>query len=148
MAIALFQVEQQQMLRRSCAMRPSACSRGTSTRSGKSFSCSTGTFSDEHGDYPAGTYVRNPPGSRHSPCTGPGRTILVKLRQMPPMERRRIVVDAAKSDWEPGDVEGHARLGLYFVSPRGERVTPAVGSHVELGRVPAAPATRGHHGPG
>ena len=28
-----------------------------------------GIFSDEHGDYPAGTYVRNPPGSRHSPRT-------------------------------------------------------------------------------
>ena len=42
---------------------------------------------------------------------------------MPPMERRRIVVDTAKSDWEPGDVEGHARFGLYFASPRGERVT-------------------------
>lgn len=26
-----------------------------------------GVFSDEHGDYPAGTYPRNPPGSRHAP---------------------------------------------------------------------------------
>ena len=90
---------------------------------GEEFLVLDGTFSDEHGDYPAGTYVRNPPGSRHSPRTGPGCTILVKLRQMPPMERRRIVVDTAKSDWEPGDVEGHAQLGLYFASPRGERVT-------------------------
>ena len=65
----------------------------------------------------------SPPGSRHSLRTGPGCTILVKLRQMTPMERRRIVVDTAKSDWEPGDVKGHAQLGLYFASPRGERVT-------------------------
>ena len=90
---------------------------------GEEFLVLDGTFSDEHGDYPTGTYVRNPPGSRHSPRTGPGCTILVKLRQMPPKERRRIVVDTAKSDWEPGDVEGHARLDLYFASPRGERVT-------------------------
>src|SRR5262245_19081476 len=41
-----------------------------------------GVFSDEHGDYPVGTYVRNPPGSRHSPRTAPGCIILVKLRQM------------------------------------------------------------------
>ena len=90
---------------------------------GEEFLVLDGTFSDEHGDYLAGTYVRNPPGSRHSPRTGPGCTILVKLRQMPPMERRRIVVDTANSEWEPGDVEGHTRLGLYFAGPRGERVT-------------------------
>ena len=90
---------------------------------GEEFLVLDGTFSDEHGDYPTGTYVRNPPGSRHSPRTGPGCTILVKLRQMPPKERRRIVLDTAKSDWGPGDVEGHARLVLYFASPPGERVT-------------------------
>ena len=27
----------------------------------------SGTFGDEHGLYPAGTYIRNPPGTRHSP---------------------------------------------------------------------------------
>ena len=86
---------------------------------GEEFLVLDGTFSDEHGDYPAGTYVRNPPGSRHSPRTGPGCTILVKLRQMPPMERRRIVVDTAKSDWEPGDVEGHARTRSLFREPAG-----------------------------
>ena len=26
-----------------------------------------GTFSDGHGDYPEGTYLRNPPGSGHAP---------------------------------------------------------------------------------
>jgi anti-sigma factor ChrR (cupin superfamily) len=26
-----------------------------------------GVFSDEHGDYPAGTFLMNPHGSRHSP---------------------------------------------------------------------------------
>ena len=28
-----------------------------------------GVFSDQHGDYPAGTYLRNPPGSSHRPFT-------------------------------------------------------------------------------
>ena len=36
---------------------------------GEEFLVLGGVFSDEFGDYPAGTYVRNPPGSAHSPCT-------------------------------------------------------------------------------
>jgi anti-sigma factor ChrR (cupin superfamily) len=90
---------------------------------GEEFLVLEGIFSDEHGDYPAGTYVRNAPGSRHSPRTDPGCTILVKLRQMPLTEQQRVVVDTTTSDWEAGDVEGHARLGLYSTGPRGERVT-------------------------
>ncbi|NMU53125.1 cupin domain-containing protein, partial [Vibrio parahaemolyticus] len=31
-----------------------------------------GVFSDEHGDYPAGTYLRNPPGSQHAPYSKEG----------------------------------------------------------------------------
>ena len=42
-----------------------------------------GVFSDESGDFPAGFYVRNPPGSRHTPSSAPGAVIFVKLRQMP-----------------------------------------------------------------
>jgi len=30
-----------------------------------------GVFSDEHGDYPAGTWLRNPRWSQHTPFTGP-----------------------------------------------------------------------------
>ena len=37
-----------------------------------------GVFSDETGDYPAGTYIRNPPGSRHQPYTREGCTLFVK----------------------------------------------------------------------
>ena len=36
-----------------------------------------GVFSDETGDFPAGTYIRNPPGSAHSPSSKNGCTILV-----------------------------------------------------------------------
>ena len=82
-----------------------------------------GVFSDEHGDYPTGTYVRNPPGSRHSPRTGPGCLLLVKLRQMPTTEHKRLVIDTTKSEWKRGDVEGHARLALYSAGPGKEAVT-------------------------
>lgn len=40
-----------------------------------------GVFSDESGDYPAGTYLRNPPGSYHSPFSDQGCIIFVKLNQ-------------------------------------------------------------------
>src|SRR5215470_8306328 len=42
---------------------------------GEEFFVLDGVFSDEHGDYPAGTYVRNPIGSSHSPHSDPGCTI-------------------------------------------------------------------------
>jgi anti-sigma factor ChrR (cupin superfamily) len=60
---------------------------------GEEFLVLDGIFSDEHGDYPKGTYVRNPPGSRHTPRTAVGCLLLVKLRQMEPHERARIVID-------------------------------------------------------
>lgn len=40
-----------------------------------------GTFQDEHGDYPAGSYFRNPPGTSHIPSSQAGCTILVRLWQ-------------------------------------------------------------------
>jgi anti-sigma factor ChrR (cupin superfamily) len=88
---------------------------------GEEFLVLDGTFSDEHGDYPAGTYVRNPPGSRHAPRTAGGCVILVKLRQMPAAERRRVVIDTSAAAWEPGEAAGHGRLLLYAAGD--ERVT-------------------------
>lgn len=38
-----------------------------------------GTFADENGVYPAGTYLRNPPGSRHHPYSPDGCVLFVKL---------------------------------------------------------------------
>ncbi|MDO7837179.1 cupin domain-containing protein [Sphingobium sp. HBC34] len=40
-----------------------------------------GDFVDEEGSHKAGTYVRNPPGSRHAPLAPKGATIFVKLSQ-------------------------------------------------------------------
>ena len=50
-----------------------------------------GVFSDEHGDYPAGTFPMNPHGIRHSPCSQPGCTLFVRLRQYPGNDRPRLV---------------------------------------------------------
>src|SRR6478752_6565249 len=80
---------------------------------GEEFLVLDGVFSDERGDYPAGTYVRNPPGSRHSPRTTPGCVILVKLRQMAADETAPLVVDTTAPDWQPGTAAGHEQLPLF-----------------------------------
>lgn len=51
----------------------------------------SGTFSDEDGDYPAGWYLRNPPGSGHQPFSREGAIIFVKLRQMRVREQQHGV---------------------------------------------------------
>lgn len=48
---------------------------------GEEFIVLDGVFQDEHGDFPEGTYVRNPPTSAHTPGSAPGCTIFVKLWQ-------------------------------------------------------------------
>ena len=52
-----------------------------------------GTFSDETGDFPAGWYLRNPPGTSHQPSSAGGALIFVKLRQMMADDERRVRID-------------------------------------------------------
>lgn len=52
-----------------------------------------GTFTEGGQDYPAGWYLRNPPGSSHQPSSGAGAVIFVKLRQMASHERRHVRID-------------------------------------------------------
>lgn len=62
-----------------------------------------GVFSDETGDFPAGTYIRNPPGSRHSPFSKDGCKILVKLDQFNENDLERVVINTHdESLWRPG----------------------------------------------
>lgn len=72
-----------------------------------------GVFSDEHGDFSPGTYVRNPVGSSHTPYSKDGATILVKLWQMDPTDQQHIVIDTNKGDWSPGLVAGLQVLPLH-----------------------------------
>src|ERR1700753_1428102 len=60
---------------------------------GEEFLVLDGVFQDEHGDYPAGTYVRNPPTSSHTPGSEPGCTIFVKLWQFDPDDRIQLRTD-------------------------------------------------------
>ena len=60
---------------------------------GEEFFVLSGTFSDEHGDYPAGTYVRNPPGSSHQPYSTEGCLIFVKLQQFSLEDNEHVVIE-------------------------------------------------------
>jgi anti-sigma factor ChrR (cupin superfamily) len=72
-----------------------------------------GTFSDEQGHHPAGTYLRNPAGSVHAPFSAEGCTLLVKLHQMHPSDQQRLVIDTTRSPWLPGLVTGLTVLPLH-----------------------------------
>ena len=59
-----------------------------------------GVFSDETGDYGAGTYLRNPPGSRHTPFSEQGCIILVKLNQFAEDDSQFVRIDTTQSTWD------------------------------------------------
>ncbi len=88
---------------------------------GEEFLVLEGVFSDEHADYPAGTYVRNPIGTAHTPHIGPeGATILVKLHQFDAADRAQTVVETKADSFRPGAVPGLSVLPLHQVA--GENV--------------------------
>ncbi|MGR5059399.1 cupin domain-containing protein [Vibrio rotiferianus] len=61
-----------------------------------------GVFSDEYGDYPAGTYLRNPPGSKHAPFSKKGCVLLVKLNQFDPNDLETVRINTSQAEWLPG----------------------------------------------
>ncbi len=72
-----------------------------------------GVFSDACGDYPAGTYVRNPIGTAHAPFSEGGCTIFVKLYQFALEDRSPVVIDTHHALWCPGPAPGVEVLALH-----------------------------------
>ena len=68
---------------------------------GEEFIVLDGVFQDEHGDYPAGTYVRNPPTTSHTPGSKAGCTIFVKLWQFDMNDRQQITIDTTTQTPRP-----------------------------------------------
>jgi anti-sigma factor ChrR (cupin superfamily) len=77
-----------------------------------------GVFSDEHGDWPAGTFLLNPEGFRHAPHSAGGCRLFVKLRQY--RGREHVAIDTAKATWQAGDLPGTEVMPLY--EGDGERI--------------------------
>lgn len=81
-----------------------------------------GTFSDESGDYPQGSYVHNPVGSEHTPRSDDGCVIFVKLHWMRPEDQETVRITPPLSEgWQRAD--GVERLPLHgFDGERSELV--------------------------
>lgn len=69
---------------------------------GEEFIVLDGVFQDEHGDFPAGTYVRNPPASRHTPGSDKGCIIFVKLWQFDLADRLQVRVNMREGVQDKG----------------------------------------------
>ncbi len=132
---------------------------------GEEFMVLSGVFQDEHGDYPAGSYIRNPPGSSHVPASATGCTIFVRLWQfraadqvqtvrLPGEGRRESPRDGADAGlvlFEDGDEEvrlenwkSQARLSIenpkgleFFVLSGSLVIDGETAEHQSWGRLPA-----------
>ncbi len=104
---------------------------------GEEFIVLDGVFQDEHGDFPAGTYVRNPPTSSHTPGSAPGCTIFVKLWQFDMDDRTQFRKTMADELGTP--VNGVATATLHEdarevvtysrLDPGAELISDASGGH-------------------
>ena len=135
-----------------------------------------GVFQDEHGDYPAGTYFRNPPGTSHKPGSADGCTIFVRLWQfragdhvqiarkpgegkvLSPRQgasgARLVFEDKAErvfiEDWRPGAmIQIENPTGLEFLVVSGTMTVNNEDLSAESwGRLPAGQALSAKVGPG
>ena len=62
-----------------------------------------GALIDENGEHPAGTYLRYPPGSSHSPRSEERSTLLVKRNQFNVSDRYQVIINTQEADWLPGE---------------------------------------------
>lgn len=76
---------------------------------GEEFVVLDGVFQDEHGDFPVGSYIRNPPESKHQPGSEAGCVIFVKLWQFEPEDRI------------------HVRLNTHFMQATPHKDLPGIG---------------------
>jgi anti-sigma factor ChrR (cupin superfamily) len=87
---------------------------------GEEFFVLEGVFQDEHGDFPAGSYIRNPPTSHHTPGSAPGCVIFVKLWQFDPEDRTQIRLDTGAMPYAPAPGRPGVELMPLFLGSREE----------------------------
>ena len=84
---------------------------------GEEFLVLEGVLEDEHGDCPAGFYIRNPPTSAHTPGSEAGCTIFVKLWQFDPADRVPVRIDTTKLPYTPDAQRPGVRVAALFQHP-------------------------------
>jgi anti-sigma factor ChrR (cupin superfamily) len=72
-----------------------------------------GTFSDNHGQYDAGSYLRNPAGTKHAPYSKKGCTIFVKLQQFQASDHQQLNIQTKQQAWLSGLVPGLSVMPLH-----------------------------------
>jgi anti-sigma factor ChrR (cupin superfamily) len=81
---------------------------------GEEFLVLAGTFADEHDEYPKGSYVRNPIGTKHTPRIGvDGAIIFVKLCQFKQADTEQKVINTQQKTWLPGLIDGLSVMPLH-----------------------------------
>ena len=102
---------------------------------GEEFIVLDGVFQDEHGDFPVGSYIRNPPTTSHTPGSDEGCVIFVKLWQFEPDDRTQIMINMNKTEPVPVAArDGVSVVPLYMDDRETVRMeTWAKGTTVELG---------------
>ena len=81
-----------------------------------------GVFSDETGDYSAGTYLRNPEGFSHAPFSVDGCTLLVKLHQFQTTDTQQVRINTNTTQW----LQGHGQLQVMPLHQHGTESTALV----------------------
>ncbi len=87
---------------------------------GEEFLVLEGVFQDEHGDFPAGSYIRNPPQSSHTPRSEPGCVIFVKLGQFDTADRTQIRIDTNHKAFAADDQRSGVETMLLFADDHEE----------------------------
>lgn len=77
-----------------------------------------GVFSDERGDWPAGSYLLNPEGYRHGPWSKTGCTLFVRLRQHPGKRHTVSTLQAARQ-WQAKQLNATAVAYRYCLLSEG-----------------------------
>lgn len=85
---------------------------------GEEFLVLEGVFQDEQGDYPVGTYVRNPPTSGHTPGSATGCVILVKLWQFHPQDRTQVTLATSDRPYEDDPTRSGVSILPLFADQR------------------------------
>jgi anti-sigma factor ChrR (cupin superfamily) len=85
---------------------------------GEEFLVLQGTFSDQHGDFPAGAYVRNPVGSEHAPHSDGGCVIFVKLWWSHAGDQEFVRIDTTDGSlWAPEGAPNVETIKLHAFGP-------------------------------
>lgn len=80
---------------------------------GEEFLVLSGVFTDASGNFPVGTYVRNPAGWVHAPWTDEGCELFVKLCQFQAEDNERVVVNPQAAAWRAADHDALSVLPLH-----------------------------------